>query len=167
MQGRWLLTAQTAVIRSQWCWRLWVQPVAHCQLKVVVFFLTSKNDSNLYSASVYIPLVQRNVTFTSSHSCSPSSLTLYKFKCFEKVFWKIRVAQLNVTQPYLGVLNFQYAATGVIVCTIQRVLGMQGTLHRVKCEGKIKEKTGEWTAWEQWQFRLKHTFDVHWMFSCV
>lgn len=88
-------------------------------------------------------LVQQNVTFIISRSCSPSSLRLYKFKCSEKVFLKIRVAQLNVTQPYLGVLDFQYAATGVIVCTIQRVLGMQGTLHRVKCEGKVKEKTGE------------------------
>lgn len=52
------------------------------QWLIAKFFLVWLKS--LYLASVYILLVQQNVTFIISRSCSPSSLMLYKFKCFEK-----------------------------------------------------------------------------------
>lgn len=93
----------------------------------------------------YSAFVQQNV-----HSflffCRSGSEELNKFKRVSKRCLENWIAQSNVTQPYLGVLDFQYAATGLIVCAIQWVLGMQGTLHRVKCEGKVKKKKRNWSG---------------------
>ncbi len=45
---------------------------------------------------------------------------------------------------YLGILDLQRAAAWIDVCSVERCLGPLGTLHRVKCNDRVKDKTGKY-----------------------